>query len=194
MTFGQKLQALRRKQGWSQEELANRMTVSRQAVSKWELNESTPDTENIIRISGLFGVTTDFLLMEECQDAVDPPVAMETLAKTTTRKRAKTTGLVCILAGVLVIGALLTLSQIIPSRMKSESYYPAGEMVFLNPDGGEAQAQEGSVQTSYITVKSFIPFLNTYYLHWAFLLGCMLIVYGVCSLTRHSKIRRNRKK
>ena len=55
----------RKKNGWSQEELAERMNVSRQAVSKWESGQSTPDIEKIIIMSELFGVTTDYLLKEE---------------------------------------------------------------------------------------------------------------------------------
>lgn len=65
MTFGEKLQALRKAQGLSQEQLAAQMTVSRQAVSKWELDESNPDIENILQLSNIFGVSTDYLLKED---------------------------------------------------------------------------------------------------------------------------------
>ena len=62
MTFGEKLQELRKARGWSQEELAGQIHVSRQALSKWESGGAVPDTENIIALSRLFGVTTDYLL------------------------------------------------------------------------------------------------------------------------------------
>lgn len=65
MTFGEKLQALRKAQGWSQEELAQRINVSRQALSKWESGTSVPDTENVVALSRLFGVSTDYLLLDE---------------------------------------------------------------------------------------------------------------------------------
>ena len=65
MTFGEKLQALRKAQGLSQEELAQRINVSRQALSKWESGASVPDTENVIALSRLFGVSTDYLLLNE---------------------------------------------------------------------------------------------------------------------------------
>ena len=68
MTFGEKLQALRKARGWSQEELASQIHVSRQALSKWESGGAVPDTENIIALSRLFGVTTDYLLLDEVQD------------------------------------------------------------------------------------------------------------------------------
>ena len=54
----------------SQEELASRLTVSRQAISKWELGESTPDTENIIQLTRIFSVSADYLLNDE----VDIPI------------------------------------------------------------------------------------------------------------------------
>ena len=49
MTFGEKLQALRKARGWSQEELATQINVSRQALSKWESGASVPDTEPPVR-------------------------------------------------------------------------------------------------------------------------------------------------
>ena len=67
MTFGEKLQLLRKSKGMSQEQLAAQAAVSRQAVSKWELGESNPDLENIIQLSNIFGVTTDYLLKDEKQ-------------------------------------------------------------------------------------------------------------------------------
>lgn len=63
MNFGEKLQALRKARGWSQEELAGRIHVSRQTLSKWESGGAVPDTENIVALSRLFGVTTDYLLL-----------------------------------------------------------------------------------------------------------------------------------
>ncbi len=68
MTFGEKLQALRKARGWSQEELAQRINVSRQALSKWESGASVPDTENVVALSRLFGVPTDYLLLDEIKD------------------------------------------------------------------------------------------------------------------------------
>jgi len=62
MNMADRIQYLRKIKGFSQEELADRVGVSRQAISKWESEQSTPDVEKIILLSDLFGVTTDYLL------------------------------------------------------------------------------------------------------------------------------------
>lgn len=69
MIFADKVIRLRKRNGWSQEELANKMNVSRQAVSKWEAAQTVPDIEKILRLASLFGVTTDYLLKDELEDA-----------------------------------------------------------------------------------------------------------------------------
>jgi len=68
MILADKIMTLRKKNGWSQEELAEKMNVSRQAVSKWESAQSVPDLEKILQLSNLFGVTTDYLLKDEKEE------------------------------------------------------------------------------------------------------------------------------
>lgn len=65
MTFGEKIQKLRKEAGLSQEELAYQLGVSRQAISKWERDNGYPETEKIVRMSRIFKVTLDYLLNEE---------------------------------------------------------------------------------------------------------------------------------
>lgn len=67
MTLADKIIMLRKRQGWSQEELASRLNVSRQSVSKWEMAQSVPDLNKIVLLSRLFQVTTDFLLLDEVE-------------------------------------------------------------------------------------------------------------------------------
>lgn len=62
MHIADRIQSLRKAKGISQEEFANRIGVSRQAVSKWESGQSMPDLEKIVLLSDFFGVTTDYLL------------------------------------------------------------------------------------------------------------------------------------
>ncbi len=68
MIFADKLIALRKKAGWSQEELAEQMNVTRQSVSKWEGAQSVPDLDKMLRLSELFGVSTDYLLKDEFEE------------------------------------------------------------------------------------------------------------------------------
>ena len=70
MTFGEKLQLLRKSKGWTQEQLSAQINISRQALSKWESGAAMPDTENVIRLSRLFAVSTDYLLLDEYDEPV----------------------------------------------------------------------------------------------------------------------------
>ena len=67
MTLGEKLQGFRKRSGLSQEQLSAQLGVSRQAISKWELGESVPETENIVQLSKLFSVSCDYLLLDEVE-------------------------------------------------------------------------------------------------------------------------------
>ncbi len=69
MPLADKITDLRKKQGWSQIDLADRLDVSRQSVSKWEMGQAVPELDKIIKMSELFSVTTDYLL----KDAVPGP-------------------------------------------------------------------------------------------------------------------------
>ena len=71
MEFHNKLYNLRKQKGLSQEELANRLNVSRQTISKWEVGDSTPEMEKLTAISDLFGISLDELVMDKA------PVKME---------------------------------------------------------------------------------------------------------------------
>ena len=68
MILADKITALRKKAGWSQEELAEQLGVTRQSVSKWEGAQSVPDMDKVVQMSRLFGVTTDFLLKDELEE------------------------------------------------------------------------------------------------------------------------------
>lgn len=69
MTFGEKLVQLRRARGLSQEALAEAVSVSRQAVSKWELGTAVPEVDKIIALADFYGVTTDYLLRTQAVSA-----------------------------------------------------------------------------------------------------------------------------
>ncbi|MGN0342138.1 MAG: helix-turn-helix domain-containing protein [Roseburia sp.] len=80
MEFSNRLYQLRKQKGLSQEELANRLNVSRQTISKWEVGDSTPDMEKLAAISDLFEVSLDELVMgkepvTEKISSATPPLA-----------------------------------------------------------------------------------------------------------------------
>ena len=75
MMIGKKISFCRKKAEMSQEALAAKLSISRQAVSRWETGESVPDTEKIIQLSKLFDVSTDYLLLDEMEEPLteEPP-------------------------------------------------------------------------------------------------------------------------
>lgn len=74
MKFSEKLMELRRSKGWSQEQLGEKLGVTRQTVSKWELGDTTPEMEKIALISDLFGITTDELIKGEAPKDTSMPL------------------------------------------------------------------------------------------------------------------------
>ncbi len=89
MKLADKLIELRKEKDWSQEEFAEKLDVSRQAVSRWENETALPDAQNILRISKLFNVTTDYLLNEDDEGKTNDPTT-----ETAESKTEKTTPLV----------------------------------------------------------------------------------------------------
>lgn len=71
MTFSERLTELRKSKGWSQEQLGERLSVTRQTVSKWELGSTTPEMEKLAAMSELFGISIDALVKGEAQELSD---------------------------------------------------------------------------------------------------------------------------
>ena len=123
MILADKIIENRKKNGWAQEELAEKLGVSRQSVSKWEGAQSMPDMKRILQLAEVFGVSTDYLLRDEIEEKALPEVAVEDshVEEDTARKvsmeeanrflewnekaaRMISTGvMICILSPVLVI-------------------------------------------------------------------------------------------
>ncbi len=81
MDFNNRLYELRKQKGLSQEELANRVNVSRQTISKWEVGDSTPDMEKLIALSDLFGISLDELVSGKSPQAAENPVKRPEVAQ-----------------------------------------------------------------------------------------------------------------
>ena len=82
MDIAEKIIKLRKESGWSQEDLAEKLYVSRQAISRWENGTALPDAQNILQISKLFHVTTDYLLNEDYESDRDIPAVKTATAET----------------------------------------------------------------------------------------------------------------
>ncbi len=90
MILADKIIRLRKKNGWSQEELADKMNVSRQAVSKWESAQSIPDLEKILQLGMLFGVTMDYLLKDTIENEEFTDDSSDTTVKKISIEEANT--------------------------------------------------------------------------------------------------------
>ena len=143
MILADKIIRLRKKNGWSQEELADKMNVSRQAVSKWESAQSIPDLEKILQLGTLFGVTTDYLLKDDIEDeeftddSYDNTVKRITIEEANTyleqRKRASLrialATFLCIFSPITLI-VLSTLSEL-SNPIMTETTAGAIGLIFL---------------------------------------------------------------
>lgn len=143
MILADKIIRLRKKNGWSQEDLAEKMNVSRQAVSKWESAQTVPDLEKILTLGNLFGVTTDYLLKDEIESeefssgGEDSAVRRLTLAETneylalrkTASVRMAAATFLCIFSVIplLILGALAE----IPAYGISENTASATGLIVL---------------------------------------------------------------
>lgn len=88
MILADKIVILRKKFGWSQEELAEKMNVSRQSISKWESARSIPDLNKILMLSKIFGVSTDYLVKDEFEEVEEITEDLDTGLKKVTLEEA----------------------------------------------------------------------------------------------------------
>ncbi len=124
MTLGNKLQTLRKQKGLSQEQLAEQLGVSRQAVSKWELNTTLPETENIIKIKNIFGVSFDYLLDENITEITDKVETIEITGQPANTPKTYNHTLHTILVVIGVLVAVYT-SRYLPSFLLAFLIYAA---------------------------------------------------------------------
>lgn len=128
--IAQRLATMRREKGYSQEELAERLGLSRQAVSKWERAESSPDIGNIVALAKLYGVTVDELLRVD--DEVEDDVRFEEVDKTATAQaeaqeaavRANEAAVRAAQAAVAAAQARATAEQAAPAPQPQAPYAP----------------------------------------------------------------------
>lgn len=163
MTFGEKLQLLRKSRGWTQEQLSAQINISRQALSKWESGAAIPDTENVIRLSRLFAVSTDYLLLDE----YDEPMQSTPEKDCATISKKNTTRFWRIIAGSAAAGLSVIILLVLGVL---SSVYPA--VYTVSPAGVE--------WTRVYTGLS--GFLKVHHLEWFWWLWVLVLIGGVIAL------------
>jgi transcriptional regulator with XRE-family HTH domain len=193
MKFGEKLQQLRKSNGLSQEQLAEKVTVSRQAVSKWELGESIPDTDNIVQLSKLFGVTTDYLLNDDFESDLDLPAVKQNGESVRLAERNKMRSVLCaVFIGIGVLG-ILTMwicSSVVPARKMIEDPI-SGSYTSVDPGGSPILDENLLPLWTTIEVRGdLVAFLQTYHFEGLFILCCVLTLAGIILLLRKRIVKR----
>ena len=178
MTFSEKLQQLRRERGWSQEELAARIPISRQAVSKWESGSAMPDTENVVAISRLFGVSTDYLLHDDYAGDQDIPAVKDREAAL--KKRHSWEMVMMVLIGVQALslfwqlaGSLIYQNHLIPLlgmtvHIMTIIGFEAGFHRFRGEADGEALSYRRTFYRVSVWLVSLFPCAAVTRLFWSF--------------------------
>ncbi len=115
MILAEKIVKLRKQLAWSQEELAEKMNVSRQSVSKWESANSIPDLKKIIMLAEIFDVSTDFLLKDECETFEEKAESKESsVAQISMEKALKYVEQKLEVSHLTTKGVMLCLCSVIP--------------------------------------------------------------------------------
>ena len=130
MTFGEKIHLLRKQNSLTQEQLAERLTITRQTVSKWELGESEPDVTYLIQLSEIFQVTTDYLLKDVPNTNTTLSVDSPSEKEQALQKKVKIwksgffilLGVVVLIIGVLIFVLLNHFNQSEESNINREHY------------------------------------------------------------------------
>lgn len=129
MKLSEKILNLRKQRGMSQEELAENLNVSRQAVSRWEMGSALPDATNILQLSRLFGVTTDYLLNDEYESDRDIPAVKNSGSGASGRVR-KIVSLCIAASGLLGNFVIYILSRFIEVMVPRVAYRDGDKIMY----------------------------------------------------------------
>ncbi len=160
MTFAEKLTQLRKRESYTQEELADILQVSRQAISRWEMGTAVPDSSNLLRISKLFKVSADYLLNDDYESDGDIPAVQEnsrTLEK-------KYNGIIRIVVGSMFAG-LGAIGMFIMGIIGS-----VGDYEVSRPATG------GGVM---VIARGFKAYLISQNIEWLFVMCIIALVVGL---------------
>lgn len=123
MSLSEKLYTLRKKSGLSQEQLAEQLNVSRQAISKWESGASCPESDKLIAISNYFNVSLDYLMKEDNEQSKDTPQATQSETAQMAERTQRSVGFIICIGGIicLIVWGLLSMLNPTASNQISES-------------------------------------------------------------------------
>ncbi len=175
MKLSEKIVQLRKSQGLSQEELAERLGLSRQAVSRWESGTALPDAGNLLQLSRLFGVTADYLLDEE-RESPEAPTAANTTKPHRTNGKMIAGGVMAMLGfwgNVIIYIASRFVEVMIPHRVWST-------------DHSTWQYR----WDSNLTGHSWRFFVQKYDLEWIVAALTVLLIAGLVLLIREKRKQR----
>lgn len=151
MDISKRIYELRKKKQVSQEELANNLNVSRQAVSKWESNQTLPDLDKVVLMSEFFGVSTDYILTGKDKSA---EYVLSTDKQMNKNWSAKKLGILVSLVSLICIFILCILGSVIGG-----DYYVIGD--------------------ENIELHGIRGFLATYHLTWLAILLILTVLVGI---------------
>ena len=164
MKLSEKILYLRKKQGMTQEQLAEKMEISRQAVSRWESGTALPDASNIVQLTKIFAVSADYLLNEEYEVEIEMPPTKET--STAAGGRGKKIAAICMMAfGMLGNFVIYILSRCIKVMIPRA----------IDGGNGEIWYEWSSNDTAY----SYRYFIETYSLEFLTALFVVVMVAGI---------------
>ena len=123
MALSEKLYTLRKKSGLSQEQLAEQLNVSRQAISKWESGTSSPESDKLISISNYFNVSLDYLMKEDKDQSKDTPQTEQRESAQVANRTQRSVGFIICISGIicLIVWGLLSMLNPTASNQISES-------------------------------------------------------------------------
>lgn len=168
MTLSEKILNLRKQKGMSQENLAEKLNVSRQAVSRWEMGSAQPDAANILQLSRLFGVTADYLLNDDYESDRDVPVVKKT-ELAANQKMKKMVGMCITAAGLLGNFVIYIFSRVIKVMVPS-----------IRQDADGTKWYHWSSELMDYSYKYFVQTHNLEFLtamFWGFVVVGLLIVF-----------------
>lgn len=179
MTFGNKIQKLRKEKGLSQDALAELLCVSRQAISKWELGEAMPDISNAIQLSQFFHVSLDFLMNDEYASDADIPAVKETEQNEKSRlnKRVHILTYVLLITGAVGLLSIFILSSLVPVTVMQPILETQSDINIVEQNEEPAETTE-EVYCVQKEVIGFTPFISSYHLEVVFVILCIMTISG----------------